>query len=497
MLLIALLSCLAPGADRAANLQLDTSRVVATLPERYLSVAVDTGQVAGTKFWAPDASGELAESEVEPYDFTRKRLEALAQKLGPAILRVGGTEADRVWYELTDEGYETGPMPDEGYEGVISQSRWRDVITFAKGMDFTLMFTLNIGPQTWRDGAWDASNAEALLRYAGDKGDPVDVWELGNEPNGYLLLHGESVDASDYGAEISTLAALRDAHTPDAKVAAPATAFWPEIGEIVPYVDEALEVGGGDVDIVTWHYYPQQSERCTTATREAGPEVMLDPDNLDEVHTWAAVVEGARDAHAPQAEVWLGETGNAQCGGQPGVSDAYAGGFWWLDQLGAMASRGQTGVVRQTLSGSDYGLLDDETLDPRPDYWVSLLWKRLMGPEVLSLESDDPSLRAYAHCAADGRGISLALLNLDTERSVEVDLDATDDQIRNDAVVIYLLTSEGLESSKLWLNDILLEVGDDNVVPTLQSEDVKSVVLPAASYAFVQFPELEVEACGG
>src|SRR5919201_613535 len=99
---------------------------------------------------------------------------------------------------------------------------------------------------------------------------------------------------------------------------------------------------------------------------------------------WAQLVERARTQYSPGAEVWLGESGNAQCGGEPGVSDALAGTLWWVDQLGALARRGQRVVFRQTLVGSDYGLLDDQTLDPRPDYWASILWKRVMGTKVLS-----------------------------------------------------------------------------------------------------------------
>jgi hypothetical protein len=37
----------------------------------------------------------------------------------------------------------------------------------------------------------------------------------------------------------------------------------------------------------------------------------------------------------------------------------------------------------QTLVGGSYGLLNRSTFEPNPDYYVSLLFKRLMGPQVL------------------------------------------------------------------------------------------------------------------
>ena len=95
---------------------------------------------------------------------------------------------------------------------------------------------------------------------------------------------------------------------------------------------------------------PKLPKRCPIATRRASPAVMLDPDNLAAVDRWAERIEDDVRAHAAQAEVWLGETGNAQCGGEPGVSDRFVGSLWWLDELGRMARRGQP----VALSGVDW-----------------------------------------------------------------------------------------------------------------------------------------------
>ena len=43
-------------------------------------------------------------------------------------------------------------------------------------------------------------------------------------------------------------------------------------------------------------------------------------------------------------------------------------------------------VTRQTLWKGQYGLLDgDLTFNPRPDYWMTLLFKRLVGRKVLKV----------------------------------------------------------------------------------------------------------------
>jgi heparanase 1 len=133
-----------------------------------------------------------------------------------------------------------------------------------------------------------------------------------------------------------------------------------------------------------------------------------------------------RDRYAPGKPIWLGETGNAQFGGEPGLSDRYLAGLWWLDELGLMARSGVSVVVRQCLAGMDYGLLDGASFEPRPDYWNSLLWKRLMGPKVFAATVDtdlsgEPSrLRAYAQGGPGG--ICLLLINLDPVQALRVAL---------------------------------------------------------------------------
>ena len=58
----------------------------------------------------------------------------------------------------------------------------------------------------------------------------------------------------------------------------------------------------------------------------------------------------------------------------------------------------QAGVAvhcRQTLEGAEgYPLL--ESYRPLPDYWVTLLFSRLMGTRVLAAASDNPNVRVYA-----------------------------------------------------------------------------------------------------
>lgn len=487
-----LTGCPTDGEPPDVLVRVDSSAAIAKLDERYLSFAVDTAQVLGGRFWNPD-SEDATETEVvvDPYDFDRERLRMLAAELSPAILRVGGTAADTVFYDLSESPVDDPPEP---FELLLTREEWGGFAGFAEDLDLDLFFTLNVGPGP-RDegGSWMPDNSRELMEYAAERGDPVVMWELGNEINGFLLAHGEILSAEEYTADLATARTLVDDVVPDALLAGPSSAYWPEIGDMLGFYPAFMPLGGHLLDAVTWHYYPMQSHRCPVASRAAGPEVMLDPVNLDEVNMWSDEVEGLAAEYAPGAPVWLGETGNAQCGGEPGVSDTWAGSFWWLDQLGLLAARGQPVVVRQTLSGSDYGLVDDVTLEPNPDYWISVLHKKLMGNVALSATVPEVDrLRAYAHCdAAGGAGaVSVALINL-SDQSIDVGIDLPG------PATVYELTAFSLDSPVVYLNDDLLEVEGavPDVVAMGDEREEARVAMAGRSLAFVRIPEAAAAAC--
>ncbi|HTV22402.1 MAG TPA: hypothetical protein VMG12_27125, partial [Polyangiaceae bacterium] len=435
-------------------------------------------------------------------DLPQPRLLELARALGPAYLRVGGTEADHVYYAV---GAARGSERPPAYELELDEPMWDALVRFSRAADFGLVFTLNAGPSS-RDegGAWRSDNAEQLFDYVASRGDAVALWELGNEVNGHWFIHGLSHQPSgpQYASDLWTLRRALERHFNGAQMAGPAEVFFPRLGEPLfdwlGFLPRALEGGGAALDVVTWHYYPQQSRRCPVATRRAEPGHLLSPAELDEGERWAGQLRQLRDRFAPRAKLWLGETGHAQCGGEPGLSDRYASSLWWLDQLGQAARGGQAVVVRQTLVGSDYGLLDAATLEPRPDYYASLLWRRAMGARVLDVHraGHNPYLRAYAHCSPDGASVSLLVLNEHPSEAARVELDRAPAQAAR-----YDLSAPSLESRTLWVNGAPLRSGalDSSGGHGLELEPLDAGVgpwlLPAASAAFFELKGLDAPAC--
>ena len=485
-----------PPADTTAELSVDTSTTAATIDERYLSVAVDTAQVVGGRFWSEEAGFEIiGQEEVPEYDFSRPRLRALAAELGPAFLRIGGTDADRVIYDMSEDPIEEAP---EGFEFVLTAAQLDGVFEFAETLDYQVMFTLSAGEGTRdEDGDWTPAMARELLQYVSSQQYEVTLWELGNEWDTYFINLGfpappEQV-VTDFGAARTLLEEFYD----DFMFGGIASAYWPRLGEITRVYPDFLAMGGAElIDVITWHYYPQQSERGGAVRTDPWErELLLDPERLDIVLKWADEIADYRDMDAPGTPIWLGESGHAQYGGQPNSSDKFEGTFWWLDQLGALARRGQKVSVRQTLSGSHYGLIDDKTLDPRPDYWASVLWRRLMGQGVLDVErrAVDEHVRLYAHCTYQRPGaVTVLAINLDAENSVRIEVDA----IPNSGKELYLLTSESLTSSDLMLNGTLLR-DDNGALPALTPARVGGapVDVPPRAMAFVVYPNAGALAC--
>ncbi len=399
--LLAGLACAPPSS---AVVEVDLAAPLAHVNPRSPGVALDTSQVVGARWWGPDPTvqGGFGQTRVAPYDFSRPRLRQLTRALGPGVLRVGGSEADLLFYDL---GSQLGAQLPPGDDAALTADRWAALVDFAIEVDAPILFTLNAGagPRDGGTGPWSSENAEALLQFAADRHDPVLAWEFGNEVNGYRFVLGTaSLTAQTYADDFGRLASIVERVTPGARLVGPASAFWPVIGEVSPVLPDFVTRLGAQLQAVSWHYYPQESRRCPAHVRLAGPDVMQHAVALDDMGHWAHQIASHLADVAPQAESWVSETGNAQCGGEPGVSDRTAGTWWWLDTLGQLAANGQTLVIRQTLSGSNYGLLDDVTLEPRPDYWATLLWKRLMGPTVLKARSSSSTVRAWAHCGPAG-----------------------------------------------------------------------------------------------
>ncbi len=440
------------GADLTdeVTLHLASHHPVARTDPRYLSFSIDISVLAGGFWWegALDVKRGLGTLRVPPLSLTSKKLDKLVQLLGPAYLRIGGSEADKIHYFN---------KPDDDEDAlVLTHQQWDELHDFIRRNQLQLIFTCKYGLFNRRQqGRWQGDELVALLEYTRAKDYNIEVFELGNELNAYWAFHGLTSQprAHNLARDYDRFSALVHSLFPKAKISGPGSAFWPKLGETVKPLSNItprfLASLNTRLDIVDWHYYPFQSDRSPVRTRRARIEHLIDPKSFEYFRRYSHRLSALRDRFQPEAELWTGETGSAQCGGQPELSDRWISSFWWADQLGMGARLGQKVMVRQSLLGGDYGMIARLTLKPRPDYWVSWLWGQLMGQNVYAIDSSDPALRSYLHDRPDNSGQTLMLINLKAH-CVSAHLPA---ELRSRISHGYEMTAKRLTGRRVRIND--------------------------------------------
>lgn len=401
------------------------------LDEVYLGAAIDTAQFVGPRL-GDDATEYYSRASAP--ELENAVLRNLSSALAPSILRIGGTDADGAYF-CPEEG--DCEVPESYRDVYVNAEKFkpsyythediRRIADFAEAVDARISFCLNFGPGP-RDplsGAWTADNARELIRYAKSlpNGDRFYYWEGGNEVNGYgFNFHmPEDFGIEQYAADLATLRGLIDEENPDAYLSAPATYFFPDpmIGDIGKFTSELMELAGASIDVLNWHLYATQSENCGEGPLErpnpTSLETLFDEDLIAISRSYAAYVKEA----AGNRPVHMGETASAQCGGQQGISDTMLDALWFADWLGIMIEEGTRAIVRQTLLGWDYGVIDQDTLEPRPTFLVMVMHRRMVDFARLKTYVDRSMIKAHGYCnARKNNAATLVLSNPSAETIV-------------------------------------------------------------------------------
>ncbi|KAK6185995.1 hypothetical protein SNE40_008115 [Patella caerulea] len=404
-------------------------------------------------------------------DITSKKFINLAKGLLPCYLRVGGG-AQKYLTFATHKNQ------------TLTRDDWDKLNIMVKDVGWDLIFGLNLNLR--KNGKWDPVDAIQLFQYTIEKGYHVAGWELGNEPD----LHHSAISnlsMTSIASDFDILKTILDS-----------------IPEIKPYIlvggDFAhrkniagfLEGGAGHtVDAVTFHHYYMN-----------GKTAQLDDFySLDKLNTFEGYVEWAiaTSKNYGNKPIWLGETSSGYGGGTPNLADRYVAGFMWLDKLGVSASRGIKGVFRQTLFGGNYALVSDSNI-PNPDYWLTVLYKRLVGSPVLTPpNTNNRNIRMYAHCTNRNSdynypagSVTIYMLNVGNT-SVTVNLG------HKDHLDLYMLTpgsKGGLASQTVKLNEKELFLYHDDQLPPLPGyKTLGDVTLEEHTFGFVVLPSVQASAC--
>ena len=486
-----------------------------SVSDRYQSFNVEMIEVTGGRFWAPYKHGADVPAATEakpstpggmdpslyryraPIDLANPRLRKMTAALGPLYLRVSGTWANSTYFQDSDEA--APQSPPAGFGGVLTRKEWKGVIDFSHAVDAEIVSSFAISPGV-RDtnGVWTPVEATKVLSYTRSAGGKIVAAEMFNEPT-FAVMGGapKGYDAAAYGRDFRAFDAFVKQAAPDMKVVGPGSIGEAQSLGSMPGIQllkstDMLTAAGPGVDVFSYHFYGGVSQRCTRmgATSQATPAQALTKDWLFRTDRDEEFYAALRDRFEPGKPIWLTETGETACGGNPWAAD-FIDSFRYLNQLGTLARHGVQVVMHNTLDASDYALIDESTLIPRPNYWAAVLWRKLMGTTVLDAgASPSPDLYLYAHCLrGHAGGVALLAINADRTSAKEISLPVPAER--------YTLSASNLMDNIVDLNGQELKLNADGDLPPLAGITTRpgQITLAPASITFLGIAAAENLGC--
>ena len=344
MLLMSLLAATTLDAAHAGGASIAPAelKAIGTIDARFQSYNIEMVEVTGGWFWKPYPRTMRALDERDrygerpPIDLANARLRKLAAALAPAYLRVSGTWANATFFADTDHA---PAKPPPGFNDVLSRNRWRDVIDFARAVDAEIVTSFAISPGSRdADGVWKTDQAQRLIDVTRSLGGHIAAVEFMNEPT-LAATNGAppGYDAASLWPglqDLSRMDATRGARDVDRR-----SGFNRRravaIRSGIPTRD-LLAASAPGIDRFSYHHYNTLSPRC--GGRD-DPAQALSADWLARTDATFATYRALRDAFEPGKPIWLTETANAACGGNPS-DKTFPDTFRYLDQHGRLARAG-------------------------------------------------------------------------------------------------------------------------------------------------------------
>lgn len=486
------LACGLKTASGQAALTPQSMKVLGEVGPRYVSYNVEAVEVTGGRFWAPykslppgtaDAAAAgpgtgFSASRFQyrpPIDLSNSKLRKLAAAFGPAYVRVSGTWRNSTYFQDNDEP--ALKTPPAGFQNILTRSEWKGVVDFAHAVNAEIVssVTTSAGVRD-SDGVWTSTQAKAWFDYTHSVGGNIAAIEFMNEPT-LMMLGGVSgkYGASEYGRDSKIFEEFLRKESPGTLYLGPSSAAEGLPGAAFPRLiptEKLMEATGPLFDAFSYHVYYTQSHRCRGSNGQDVNQV-LTPEWFDRGLTVEEFYAKLRDKYLPGKDLWLTETGEASCGGDTWAS-TFVDAFRLLDQLGSHAQKSVKSIMFNTLASSDYGMLDEQTYDPRPDYWAALLWNRTMGTRSLDpYNSPSSGMRIYAQCMKNAKGgVAMLILNVDKSDTHSLTLPVGGQR--------YTLSSPDLLSKTVFLNGQELRITADGNVPEYKGEEFKRGVVSFA-----------------
>lgn len=516
--MLAAMSLPAFPIDSPVSVNPTTMPAIGSVDSRFQSYNIEMLEVTGGRFWKPykDVSAAPARPLPSrgapstpagmnpnlyeyrpPIDLSNSRLRKLSAALGPAYVRVSGTWANTTYFH--DSARPAPATPPTGFNGVLTRTQWKGVVDFARAANAEIVTSFAISPGVRHaDGLWTPDQARAFLDYTKSIGGNIAAAEFMNEPN-LAMIGGapRGYDAAAYAKDIDVFRPFLKETSPQTLFIGPGSvaesksvALPANLG--ILRSEDLLKATGAVFDAFSYHLYPAVSQRCAALSPNGGTTAAaaLTEEWFSRADTINAFYTDLRDRFDPGKPLWITEIADASCGGNPWAS-TFLDTFRYLDTHARLAQHGVRVILHNTLAASDYGLLDEKTFEPRPNYWTALLWHKLMGSTVLRPPAQSvDNLNVYAQCATGiTGGVTILAINADRTASKTLALSAASER--------YTLTTPDLEGTRVDLNGKELKLGSNDSLPAITGVATRAgnIVLPPASITFLTVRNAHNSAC--
>jgi hypothetical protein len=380
------------------ELNIDSAVSLARVPEDYMGLSYESGQLAYPDFFSPQNTALIE----------------MFRRLSPSgVLRLGGNLSEfTAWSEAEpsvppDVNGLVGPDPGhrEPRTFTITPRSIRNLHGFLDATGWRCIYGLNLGGGTLEQALAEGGYVARTL------GRQLIAVQFGNEPD--LFKHRDQGNKpwtfDEYFAKWKSFRAAFHEKLPQVAVAGPDTA------ENQTWVKQFLEAVPKEIVLATSHYYPLGPP--------ADPRMTIDrllhyQEKFD--HSCRQALDSAKAAGLPFR---MAEGNSCYNAGKLGVSDTFASALWAGDFCLQMAFLGCVGVNLHGGANGYYSPIVGSIANgfsARPEYYGLMLAQEFAGHTLkrTTLEPQGANITAYA--AENGTATDLvAIFNTDS-RDAEV-----------------------------------------------------------------------------
>jgi Glycosyl hydrolase family 79, N-terminal domain len=374
------------------ELKIDSATRLARVPEDYMGLSYESGQLAYPDFFSPHNTDLIQ----------------MFRTLSPSgVLRLGGNLSEFTLWSDTDPVTAPDPDglvgPDPGHREprtfTITPRSIRNLHGFLDATGWRCIYGLNLGGGTLEQAFAEGGYVARTL------GRQLIAVQFGNEPD--LFKHRDQGNKpwtfDEYFAKWKTFRAAFHEKLPQVAVAGPDTASNQK------WVKEFLEAVPKEIVLATSHYYPLGPP---TDPRMTIDRLLHFRERFD--YSCRQALDSAKAAGLPFR---MAEGNSCYNAGKPEVSDTFASALWAGDFCLQMASLGCVGVNLHGGANGYYSPIVGSIANgfsARPEYYGLILAQEFAGHVLKRTTLDTQGANITAYAAGRGPDTDLvAIFNTD------------------------------------------------------------------------------------